>query len=138
MRPNERASVVRLPAGRGEAVFVRGPTGRTALVVQGSADGRAVASGVADQLAVWEHKLDQVVVLDPGAERAVRITLARYPTDQLTRAGPPFELDLGAGQTLAVTSSGERLSVAVVAVPVAAAGPTSGPTTSAARPGSAD
>jgi ComEC/Rec2-related protein len=136
MRPDGRASVTRLAAGDGDAVFVRGPNGRTALIVQGSANGRALADAVASQLAVWEHKLDQVVVMDPSAERAVGATLARYPTDQFTRAGPPFRLDLGAGQTLVVASSGGRLAVSVVAVSEARL--TSGPTTFAARPGPAD
>jgi hypothetical protein len=136
MRPDGRVSITRLAAGRGDAVFVRGPSGRTALIVQGAADGRAVAAGVAGQLAVWEHRLDQVIVVDASAERAVGTTLARYPTDQLTRAGPPFRLDLGAGQALTVASSRERLAVSVVAV--SEVRPMSGQTTSAARPGSAD
>jgi competence protein ComEC len=135
MRPSGRASVSPLPLSRGQAVLVRGPTGRTTLVVEGSADGRALADDVAAHLAVWEHKLDRVVVLDPQAERAIGLTLARYPADQLTRAGPPLRVDLGAGQSLTVASAGGRLEVSIAA---AASAPRSGPTTFAARPGSAD
>jgi competence protein ComEC len=134
-RPSSRASASQLELSRGQAVFVRGPGGRTTLIVQGSADARGLADDVADQLAVWEHKLDHVIVLDPGAERAVGLTLARYPADQLTRAGPPLRLDLGADQRLTVATAGSsnRLLVSV-----AAPEPRSGPTTFAARPGSAN
>jgi competence protein ComEC len=146
MRPtlgaSGRPSVSPLTLSRGQAVFVRGPTGRTTLIVQGRADARGLLSGVADHLALWEHKLDQVIVLDPGAERAVSLTLARYPTDQLTRAGPSLQLDLGAGQRLSVssTSADGQLSVRVEAPGASDAEgrPRSGPTTFAARPGSAD
>ncbi len=132
-RPTGRASVSQLALSRGQAVFVRGPTGRTLLIVQGSADAQGLVNAVADHLAVWEHKLDQVVVLDPGAERALGLTLARYPADQLTRAGPPLRLDLGADQSVTVASTNGRLSVSVAASEARLA-----PTTFAARPGSAD
>jgi hypothetical protein len=135
MRHFGRASVSPLALSRGQAVFVRGPTGRTTLIVQGSTDGRALVDDVAAHLAVWEHKLDQVVVLDAAAERAIGLTLARYPADQLTRAGPPLSVDLGAGQSLTVASASGRLEVSIAA---SAAAPRSGSTTFAARPGSAD
>ncbi len=134
-----RSSVSPLTLSRGQAVFVRGPTGRTTLVVQGPADGRGLVRGVADHLALWEHKLDQLIVLDPGAERAVALTRAHYPADQLTRAHAPLWLDLGAGQRLLVSSEDGRLSAQIdPAVLLAEAGSRSGPTTFAARPGSAD
>jgi competence protein ComEC len=136
-----RASVSPLPLSRGQAVFVRGPAGRTTLVVEGRADARGLVSGVADHLALWEHKLDQVIVLDPGAERALGLTLARYPADHFTRAGPPLWVDLGAGQGLVVssTSADSPLSVELESrVAAAEGGPRSGPTTFAARPGSAN
>jgi ComEC/Rec2-related protein len=135
MRPDGKVSIAPLALSRGEAVFVRGPTGRTALVVRGSADGRALAQDVADHLAVFEHKLDRVIVLDPGAEKALGLTLARYPADQLTRAPAGTQLNLGAGQLLTVASTGGRLAVTIAP---AETRPTSGLTTSAARPGSAD
>jgi hypothetical protein len=134
-------SVSSLALSRGQAVFVRGPTGRSLLIVQGRADARGLVDGVADHLAPWEHKLDRVVVLDPGAERALGLTLARYPTDQLTRAGPPLRLDLGAGQSLTVSSiatDGELVVQVVPGASVAEGEPRSGPTTFAARPGSAN
>jgi hypothetical protein len=119
---------------RGQAVFIRGPTGRTALVVQGSTDGRVLVEQVADHLAVWEHKLDLVIVRDAGAERALGLTLARYPAEQLVRdTSASARLDVGATQTLSITSPGGNLSVSIVQ-----ADPTSAQTTSAARPGSAD
>ncbi|MBV9579397.1 MAG: ComEC/Rec2 family competence protein [Chloroflexi bacterium] len=113
MRPGGQVAVSSLSLGRGEAVFVRGPTGRTTLVVRGNADARALADAVADHLDVWEHKLDQVIVLDPGAQKALGLTLARYPADELTRAPPDSQVDLGAGQTLTIASDGGRLAVAV-------------------------
>jgi ComEC/Rec2-related protein len=131
MRPDGKLSIAPLPLSRGEAIFVRGPTGQTALVVRGSADGRALAQDVADHLAVFEHKLDRVIVLDPGAEKSLGLTLARYPADQLTRAPAGAQLDLGAGQLLTVASTGGRLAVSVAP---AETRPTSGLTTSAARP----
>ncbi|MBV9327908.1 MAG: ComEC/Rec2 family competence protein [Chloroflexi bacterium] len=137
LRPGGRASVTPLALGRGEAVFVRGPTGRTTLIVQGNADGRALLDGVADHLAVWEHKLDQVVVLDPGAEKAVGLTLARYPADELTRAPSGVQLQVGAHETLSAASDQGRLRVSV-AVADAEPEPRSGPTISAATPGSPD
>jgi competence protein ComEC len=138
LQPDGRTSVSELALSSGQAVFVRGPNGRTTLVVEGGpggAGGRALASGVADHLAVWEHKLDQVIVLDPAAERAVGLTLSRYPADQFTRAGPPLRMDLGARQFLTVTTTDGRLQVSVAA---SAPALTSGLTTFAARPGSAD
>jgi len=134
MLPDRQSGVTPLALGRGQAVFIRGPTGRTALVVQGSTDGRLLVDQVADHLAVWEHKLDLVIVCDPGAERAVGLTLARYPADQLVRGTPASQrLNVGMGQALSVTSAGGQLAVSI-----AEAVPTLAPTTSAARPGSAD
>jgi competence protein ComEC len=134
MLPGGQPAVMPLALERGQAVFIRGPTGRTALVVQGSTDGRVLVEQVADHLAVWEHKLDLVVVRDAGAERALGLTLARYPAEQLVRdTSASARLDVGATQTLSITSPGGNLSVSIVQ-----ADPTSAQTTSAARPGSAD
>jgi competence protein ComEC len=132
-RGDGRLSITRLPLSAGQAVFIRGPTGQTTLVVTGRADSRALADRVADHLALWEHKLDRVVVLDPGAEKALGLTLARYPADELTRASSAAQVPAGPGQTLTVASERGQL---LVSAPEP--GPTSGPTTSAARPGSAD
>jgi hypothetical protein len=131
VRPDGRVHIESLSAGAGEAVFIRGPTGRTALLVSGRADAIAVVNHVAGHLAVWEHRLDSAVVLDSSAERAVRLTLARYPAAELIQARTPTRLDVGGGAVIDVTSVGGRVSVAVAEL-------RSAPTTSAARPGSAD
>jgi hypothetical protein len=101
LRPDGEVHIDPLAVPGGQATFVGGPTGQTALIVSGRPDGAQLVSQVAGHLAVWQHKLDRVVALDATSERALRLTLDRYPADQLIRA-------------------------------------TSAPTTSAARPGSAD
>jgi len=63
VRPDGRVHVHALSVGRGDAVLIRGPTGRTALVVGGHVDSGMLASQVANHLAVWEHKLDSVLPL---------------------------------------------------------------------------
>jgi competence protein ComEC len=95
-----------LSAGRGQAVLIRGPTGRTALVVAGRVDSAMLASQVADHLAVWEHRLDSVLPLDSAAEAGLASTLARYPADW--RINAPIEderIDLGGGAAIDTYSS---------------------------------
>ena len=107
VRPDGRVHVHALSVGRGEAVLIRGPTGRTALVVGGRVDSGMLASQVADHLAVWEHKLDSVVRLDSAAEAGLGLTLARYPADR--RINAPAEddrIDLGGGAALDVYANG--------------------------------
>jgi competence protein ComEC len=130
-RGDGRLSIAPLQLSNGHAVFIRGPTGRTTLVVQGRPHGRALVGEVADHLALWEHKLNRVIVFDPGGEKALGLTLARYPADEVRRAGSIAEVEAEPDQVLTIASERGPL---VVSAPA----PTSGPTTSAARPGSAD
>jgi competence protein ComEC len=107
VRPDGRLHVQALGAGRGEAVFIRGPTGRTALVVGGRVDGSMLAAQVADRLAVWEHALDRVVRLDAAAEAGLGPTLARYPAEQRSNADQDQRIDLGGGAVLDVYAESE-------------------------------
>jgi competence protein ComEC len=102
VRPDGRLHIQPLNAGRGEAVLIRGPTGRTALIVGGRADAAMLAGQVADHLALWEHKLDSVLGLDPAAETSLGLTLARYPADQRLSADRDERIDLGGGAVLDV------------------------------------
>ena len=146
VRPDGQLHVERLALARGEAVFIRGPTGRTALVVRGPAEAPSLVREVAGHLALWEHKLDAAVQLDASAGKALALTLSRYPADQqlvlsgndnerqisLERTGEATgEVELGDGAVLEVARPDGRVSVRYRRL-------TSGPTTSAARPGSAD
>ena len=142
VRPDGQLHVERLSLARGEAVFIRGPTGRTALVVRGPAEAPSLVREVAGHLALWEHKLDAAVQLDASAGKALTLTLSRYPADQqlvlsgndtarqITLQGTG-DVDLGGGAVLEVARPDGRVSVRYRRL-------TSGPTTSAARPGSAD
>ena len=113
-------------------MLIRGPTGRLALVVAGRADAVALVSEVADHLAVWEHRLDSVVVLDQSASKSLNVTLGRYPAGQLIEAGSgDAEIDAGGGVNLEVAEVNGNLLVSELSA-------RSAPTTSAARPGSPD
>jgi competence protein ComEC len=102
VHPDGRLHMHALSIGRGEAVFIRGPTGRTVLVVGGRVDSAMLAGQVADQLAVWEHRLDGAVRLDAAAEAGLGPVLARYPADQRVDADHDERLDLGGGAALDV------------------------------------
>jgi hypothetical protein len=91
-----------LSARRGEAVFIRGPTGRSVLVVGGRVNAATLAGQVADHLAVWEHKLDSVLGLDALAETGLGPTLAQYPADQRFEGEQDERIDLGGGAALDV------------------------------------
>src|SRR5262249_44065022 len=113
--PNAKLHVEPLSLARGQALFVRGPTGRTVLIVAGSAAPAALAHEVAQHLGVWEHKLDAAVALDPSADRALSATLMRYPADQLIRAGAPeLRVDLEGGRALDVSEINGAVSASVV------------------------
>ena len=116
VRPDGRVHVETLGAGPGQAVFIRGPTGRTALLVAGRADAVSLVTQVSSHLAVWEHRLDAVLALDQAAAKAVSLTLTRYPAEQLIQARTPTRLDIGGGAAVDVTSTDGRLSVNVASV----------------------
>jgi competence protein ComEC len=127
LRPDGQLHIDPLAVGRGQAVFIRGPTGRTALIVSGRPDAVLLVGAVATHLAVWEHQLD-VLLLDASAERGVALTLSRYPAGRVSRLEPPARIEVGGGAVLEVASVSGRLQVD----PLDAR---SGRTTSAARPG---
>src|ERR1051326_2671442 len=136
LRPDGRLHVEPLGVARGDALFVRGPTGNTAVVVLGRADPAALAGQVAARMAIWEHRLDAVIVLDAPARAAVGPLLAEYPPLQLIAAHAATErvgLAIGGNQTLAVAARAGRISVEADQAEAR-----SDLTTSAARPGSAN
>jgi competence protein ComEC len=100
LKPDGRLHVDRLDVGTGDAVFIRGPTGRTALVVGGKLDAARLAGQVAEHLALWDHKLDSLVCLDATADAGLGLTLARYPADRFLRADSDARIDLGGGAAL--------------------------------------
>jgi competence protein ComEC len=106
VRPDGRLHVQALEAGRGEAVFIRGPTGRTALVVRGKPDAARVTDQVADHLALWEHKLDTLLTLDAAAQAAIEPLLAHYPAEQQLDADADARIDLGGGAVVDIYASG--------------------------------
>jgi competence protein ComEC len=133
LRPDSQLHIEPLGVPRGQAVFVRGPTGRTALAVLGSTDATALAALVSEHMAVWEHRLDTVVVLDARSSTALGPTLERYPAAQLVDGrGGQVELQVGGGQRVWFSAVDGRLSVE------SAEEARSAPTTSVARPESAD
>jgi hypothetical protein len=105
VRPDGRLHVQTLMQARGEAVFIRGPTGRTTLVVGGRLDGVSLATQVAGCLAVWEHGLDAVLQLDPDAQPGLGPTLAHYPAAVRLDAAADARLDVGGGAVLDVYAS---------------------------------
>jgi competence protein ComEC len=125
VRPDGRVHVHSLAQTRGEAVLIRGPTGRTALVVGGRLDGAQLAAQVADHLDVWEHRLDAVLQLDSDAQAGLGLTLARYPAAQQLDAATDARLDLGGGAALdiyaaeAQSSPGVSVSFGRVWLPLA-------------------
>jgi len=113
IRPDGRLHVQRLAQTRGEAVFIRGPTGRTLLVVDGRLDGAHLADQVAACLAVWEHRLDAVLELDPSAQTGLSFTLGRYPAELRLDAADDARLDLGGGAAVDVYGSAAQATPAV-------------------------
>jgi hypothetical protein len=135
VRPDGQLHVERLALARGEAVFIRGPTGRTVLVAKGRIQPPSLLREVAGHLAVWEHKLDAAVQLDAASERALALALARYPADEhlVPTADKEQHVDLGGGAALDISVPDGRVSVSY-----APSRPRSDLTTSGARRGSAD
>jgi len=113
VRPDGRLHVQRLAQTRGEAVFIRGPAGRTLLVVGGRLDGAHLADQVAECLAVWEHRLDAVLELDPSAQTGLSFTLGRYPAELRLDAADDARLDLGGGAAVDVYGSAAQATPAV-------------------------
>jgi hypothetical protein len=100
LRADGKLHVHALDVAPGEAILVRVPSGRTVLLAGGRLNAHALAAEVADNLAVWEHGLGVVVALDSAAETRLRLTLERYPAEQLVDAHSIERLDLGGGAVL--------------------------------------
>jgi competence protein ComEC len=97
VRPDGRVHVEVLAVAPGQAILIRGPTGRTALVAAGRVDARALASQVSDRLAVWEHGLHAAIDLDPDAAARLELTLERYPAQERLDGSHDGRVDLGGG-----------------------------------------
>jgi ComEC/Rec2-related protein len=112
VRPDGQLHVDRLALARGEAVFVRGPTGQTVLLVRGPAEALSLQREVADHLALWEHKLDAAVQLDAGAANALALIMTRYPADRrlvlASQAHPRIDAPAAAPATGQASSGGRN------------------------------
>jgi len=120
VRPDGRLHVQRLEAGAGQAIFVRSPSGQTLLIVAGRVDGYALTEALADALAVWEHGVARLLILDSQAGSRLDPVLARYSAAQVLEPAATREtrLDLGGGALLSLGSAasapaGEPPAVAV-------------------------
>jgi competence protein ComEC len=97
VRPDGRVRIEVLSVAPGQAVLIRGPTGRTALVAAGRVDARALASQISEYLAVWEHGLHAAIDLDPEAAARLELTLERYPAQERLDGSHDGRVDLGGG-----------------------------------------
>jgi hypothetical protein len=116
VRPDGQLHMYLLNAGRGDAVFIRGPTGHSTLVVGGRVDAAMLAGQVAEHLALWEHKLDNAINLDAAADAGLGLTLAHYPADQRLNTEQDARIDLGGGAALDVYAYAPESRAARVAV----------------------
>jgi ComEC/Rec2-related protein len=123
----------------GQAILIRTPTGRTALVAGGRVNAQAMAGEVAERLPLWEHGLGLVVMLDDAVEPRLRLMLERYPAEQLIVAynerielGGGAALDTYAGTSAAISSQDGWLRLIGNPPPPPGYELRSGPTTSAA------
>jgi ComEC/Rec2-related protein len=110
VRPDGRVHAYVLAVAPGQAVLIRGPTGRTALVASGRLDRYALTSAVAQRLAVWEHGLGAVAPLDAEAEARLAPTLDRFPAETVLLPDAADRMDLGGGAVLD-TYAGRAASV---------------------------
>lgn len=106
-RPSAARPDARRPGKRRGGPHSR-PDGSHAAVAGGHLDGALLASRVADHLAIWEHKLDSVLCLDPAAEAELRLTLERYPPTQRVDAQVDMRIDLGGGAAVDVYGQDRR------------------------------
>jgi len=100
VRADGQLSVEPLSVGRGQALLIRGPTGKTALVVSGRIDGRVVARQIAERLPVWEHGMHAVLALDEESHTGVEAALERYPAAAHVSPDVDGRVDLGGGAVL--------------------------------------
>lgn len=100
VRPDGTAHVTPLTVRGGHAVLIRGPTGSTTLVLSGQPSPTALASRVADQLAVWQPGLDLVVATDPAARTVAGGLAAYYPIGRTLLVTTDARVDIGGGAML--------------------------------------
>jgi hypothetical protein len=132
LKPDGRLHVEPLDSAGGQAVFVRAPSGESALIVAGRIDPTTLTDQLADRLAVWEHRLNRAVALDDASNIALTRVLSRYPADERVESTGAIQLDLrGPAVVNAALARDGQLRVEVETA-------RSGPTTSAARPESAN
>jgi hypothetical protein len=95
-------------------------------------DATTLTDQLADRLAVWEHRLNRAVALDDASNIALTRVLSRYPADERVESTGAIQLDLGGPAVVnAALARDGQLRVEVETA-------RSGPTTSAARPESAN
>jgi competence protein ComEC len=134
VRPDGYLHVTPLAVRRGAAVLVRGPTGGTALVVDGPVDSRELAEQVRLGLSVWERALDLAVVVDPADAPRLDQVLQAYPATQLADASADARLDLGAGAVLDIFAAPvAELRASYRQVSLALVGPALSPSSSKAE-----
>jgi len=97
VRPDGQVHVQPLAVAPGQAVLLRGPTGRTVLIGRGPLNARALTDEVAASLALWEHGLDAAIDLDDEAATRFEPTLQHYPAQTRLHADQDARVDLGGG-----------------------------------------
>jgi len=93
-RPDGRLHVVFLDVG-GDAVFIRTPTGRQALI-DGGSDARRTLAALGKQMPFWDRSLDLVVLTSPDKDRLNGLVpvLSRYEVTSVATSSEP-----GQGET---------------------------------------
>jgi ComEC/Rec2-related protein len=104
VRPDGRLHVYLLQSGRGQAALIRGPTGATLLVLDGTVDGRALPDQVGASLPAWEHTLGGVVTLAPDRPAGLGELVRRYPP-AVALGADDARLDLGGGAAVDLYAS---------------------------------
>jgi len=94
-RPDGRLHVIFLDVGYGDAVFIRTPTGRQALI-DGGRDARRTLAALGKQMPFWDRSLDLVVLTSPDEDRLNGLVpvLLRYDVDTVATSSEP-----GQGET---------------------------------------
>ena len=94
-QPDGRLHVVFLDVGNGDAVFIRTPTGRQALI-DGGSDARRTLAALGKQMPFWDRTLDLVVLTSPDKDRLNGLVpvLSRYEVTTVATSSEP-----GQGET---------------------------------------
>jgi competence protein ComEC len=88
--PDGRMHLTLLDVGRGDALLIQTPGGRSVLVDGGSSPAK-LSQGLGRRLALSRRRLDWLVVGSPGAEQvqALPRVLERFPPQEVLWAGEP-------------------------------------------------